>query len=181
METTVDIEQLKYPLGRFKPSDSISDTDLKTWISEIEQLPQLIRHATAGLTDAQLNTPYRPDGWTIRQVVHHLPDSHLNSYMRFKLAVTETDPVIKPYDEAAWANTVEAKTGAIEPSLLLLEGLHQRWSAFLKTLTPEQWKLGFIHPDHGRRLQLDWTLGLYAWHGKHHLAHITETRKRNQF
>jgi hypothetical protein len=134
----------------------------------------------SGLSEAQLDTPYRPSGWTVRQVVHHLPDSHLNSYTRCRLALTEDAPTIKPYDEAAWAELSDAKTGPIAPSIALLEGLHARWTCLLRGLSDAEFARTFRHPELGE-VRLDWTAGLYAWHCSHHLAHITNLRERENW
>jgi uncharacterized damage-inducible protein DinB len=133
-----------------------------------------------GLTDEQLDTPYRSGGWTVRQVVHHVPDSHLNSYVRFKLALTEDNPTIKPYEEGRWAELSDSNSTPVEVSLTLLESLHDRWVRLLRSLTPEQWKRTFRHPELGE-MTLEKTLALYAWHGKHHVAHITELRKERSW
>jgi hypothetical protein len=168
---------LRFPIGRYSPPAVISPEQRAAWIAELEALPGNLAHAAKGLNDDQLNTPYRPGGWTVRQVVHHIPDSHLNSYTRFRLALTEDSPTIKPYEEAAWAELPDAKSAPIEPSLLLADGLHRRWVMLLRTLTGEEFKRTFVHPEHGE-VKLDWTLGLYAWHCRHHVAHIAGLRKR---
>jgi uncharacterized damage-inducible protein DinB len=134
-----------------------------------------LRSAVADLNEDQLATPYRPGGWNVRQVVHHLPDSHLNSYIRFRLALTEDNPVVKPYQEAAWAELHDARSAPIELSLALLESLHQRWALLLRSLSERDFARTFQHPELGQ-LTLAWNLGLYAWHGRHHLAHITNLR-----
>ena len=167
-------EDLRYPVGRYQPPEKISPEQRAEWIDEMEALPHELKQAVSSLTDMQLDTPYRPGGWTVRQVVHHLPDSHLNSYVRFRLALTEDTPTIKPYDEAKWAELPDAKTGPIDPSLLILEGLHQRWTALLRTLDEHAFARTLRHPERGE-IRLDWTLGLYAWHCQHHLAHITRS------
>ena len=169
---------LQYPIGEFTWPESISDQQLENWIDRIASLPTGLRAALTDLNDAQLDTPYRPDGWTLRQVVHHLADSHMNSYIRFKLALTEDLPTIRPYDEAAWAELHDAKSGPIAVSLNLLENLHQRWSAVLRSLGPEELARKFNHPDWEAPVRLDQNIALYAWHGEHHLAHITSTRDR---
>ncbi|UKT63582.1 YfiT family bacillithiol transferase [Pedobacter mucosus] len=171
----MDLEQLKYPIGQFEMPELFNVQQAEIWISEIEALPNQIKKATENLSQENLNQTYRPNGWTIKQVIHHLPDSHMNAYIRFKLAVTEDIPVIKPYDEERWAETEEAKNGDIEMSIALLSGLHQRWVAFLKTLKLEDFQRKYIHPAHEKELTLANMLGTYAWHGKHHLAHITNT------
>src|SRR6266436_193065 len=166
---------LQYPVGRFAWLDDVSPDDRRRYIDEIEQTPEKLRAAVTGLSEQQLDTPYRPGGWTVRQVVHHLPDSHLNSYTRFRLALTEDSPTIKPYDEAAWAELPDAKAGPIAPSLELLEGLHGRWVRLLNSLGDSEYARAFKHPELGE-VRLDWTLGLYDWHCRHHLAHITNLR-----
>ena len=136
-----------------------------------------MRAAVAGLTPEQLDTPYRPGGWTVRQVVHHVPDSHINSYVRFKLALTEEEPTIKPYDEARWAKLADTATTPVEVSLTLLDSLHSRWVPLLQSLTEADFARQFRHPELGM-VRLDRNLALYAWHGKHHVAHITSLRER---
>jgi len=146
-------------------------------IRDIADTPQRLRSAVQGLSEQQLETPYRPDGWTVRQVVHHLPDSHLNAYVRFKLTMTETEPTVKTYEENLWAELSDARTAPIEISLTLLDYLHQRWVIFLETLTLADLQKQFRHPDHGM-MKLEFLLRLYSWHGKHHVAHITALRER---
>jgi len=171
----MELEQLKYPIGKFAKPERITPETVGIWIDEIEHLPLLIRAAVQGITNDQLDTPYRPGGWTIRQVVHHLPDSHMNSYIRFRLALTEEKPTIKPYHEERWAELPDAKHGKIEISLILLEALHIRWALLLRSLSLEQLHKSYVHPETGREYKLDETIGIYAWHGKHHLAHINNT------
>lgn len=168
---------LRYPVGKFSFKGQLSDAERLSLIDDITQAPGKLRSALKDLSDSQLDTPYRPDGWTVRQVVHHVPDSHMNSYVRFKLALTEDEPTIKPYEEARWAELPDTKTTPVEVSLALLDSLHDRWVRLLRSLTPEQWKRSFRHPELGP-MTLEKTLALYAWHGKHHVAHITELRKR---
>jgi hypothetical protein len=170
----------RYPVGRYQAPDVITAAERSPWIRQIETLPSSLKEAVAGLSDTQLNTPYRAGGWTVRQVVHHLPDSHLNSYTRFRLALTEDSPAIKPYDEAAWAELPDAKSGPIEPSLALLEGLHMRWAGLLHSLDDADYARTFKHPELGE-IRLDWTLGLYAWHCRHHLSHILNLRRREDW
>ena len=175
--TTVSENDLRYPIGKYKPPASIQPKDREAWIREMEQLPANMRQAVAGLNDTQLDTPYRPGGWTVRQVVHHVPDSHLNSYTRFRLALTEDSPMIKPYEESAWAELPDAKSAPIDVSLNLLEALHQRFVRLLRSMDENAFARVFQHPEWGK-IRLDWTLGLYAWHSRHHVAHITALRQR---
>jgi hypothetical protein len=173
----VNEDDLKYPLGRYQPPAAISPGQRTTWIGQMAELPAQLSKAIAGLDDAQLDTPYRPGGWTVRQVVHHLPDSHLNSYTRFRLALTENSPLVKPYEEAAWAQLVDARTAPVAPSLTLLNGLHARFVLLLRSLSDDDFARTFRHPELGEN-RLDWTLGLYAWHSLHHTAHINNLRAR---
>jgi hypothetical protein len=147
-------------------------------MTEIAAAPGRLRAAVSGLTPPQLDTPYRDNGWTVRQVVHHIPDSHLNAYTRIKLALTEDEPTIKPYEEARWAELPDARGGDIEPSLSLLEFLHQRWLLLLRQLSSNDFDRRFRHPEHGRIFGLNEALAMYAWHGRHHVAHITSLRQR---
>ena len=167
---------MKYPIGIFQLDDEMTSSVINTWINEIENLPRLLRNAVKNLDDEQLNTPYRSGGWTVRQVIHHVADSHLNAYVRFKLALTEENPIIKPYDETKWAELADYNM-PIEPSLLLLEALHKRWTYLLRSLTSADLEKTFIHPDSGE-VSVRNNIGIYAWHGKHHLAHITSLCNR---
>jgi len=167
----------RYPTGRFVPDAHPTPESRGRHIEAIAGLPQRMRQAVAGLDDNQLNTPYRDGGWTVRQVVHHVPDSHLNAYIRFKWAITEHGPIIKAYDEGAWAKLKDSELTPIEISLALLESLHARWAALLRSLKPEDFQRKWVHPESGPH-DLDWLLGLYAWHGSHHLAHITQLREK---
>lgn len=171
------MENLQYPVGKFRPQPEWSEAEIAENVAAIAQLPSLLRQAVAGLTDEQLDTPYRPGGWTVRQVVHHLADSHLNSYVRFRLALTEDRPTIKPYDERAWAELPDAKAIPVAVSLQLLEALHERWITLLHSLSPTDRQRVFIHPESGEN-SLTKAIALYAWHGRHHLAHITSLRER---
>jgi len=168
---------LRYPIGPFKFEGEPNEQQLRQFISDIEQTPSRLRAAVDGLSQQQLDTPYRPGGWTVRQVVHHLPESHMNAYVRMKLALTEDNPTIKPYDEARWAETPDVRDTPIAVSLTLLEALHQRWVTLLKALGPTDFARTFTHPESG-----PWTIGKYvaqySWHGKHHVAHITSLRQR---
>lgn len=166
----------RYPIGKYEMPAHITPEMRAGAILEIASTPERVRAAVKGLNEAQLDTPYREGGWTVRQVVHHLADSHMNAYVRWRLALTETEPTIKPYEESAWAKLEDAAHAPIEVSLRLLEPLHERWVRLLHSLKPEGFAQTFRHPDHGVKT-LDWMLFLYAWHGKHHTAHITELRK----
>jgi hypothetical protein len=168
---------LRYPIGAFQEPKQFSAEDRKRSIAIIEETPAKMRAALRGLNERQLDTPYRPGGWTVRQVVHHVPDSHLNAYIRFKLALTEETPTIKPYDEQSWANLEDSRSTPIETSLTLLESLHQRMSVLLRSLKAEDFGRKLNHPERGP-MSVDSVLALYAWHGPHHVAHITELRKR---
>jgi uncharacterized damage-inducible protein DinB len=172
-----DLETLRHPIGRFSASNPSIPQDRTAQIQILRELPDVLRAAVAGLDDAQLDTPYREGGWTVRQVVHHLADSHGNSFFRFKHALTEDWPTIKPYDEAAWANLVDSRTVPVETSLALVSALHQRWVALLESLKEEDFQKGFNHPERGRQ-DLATALALYAWHSLHHTAHITGLRAR---
>jgi hypothetical protein len=167
----------RYPVGRFAVDSSVTAEKRHAWIRQIAETPAALRAAVAGLSDRQLDTPYRPGGWTARQVLHHVPDSHLNAYCRFKLALTEHNPTIKPYDEAAWANVADTARTPPEVSLSLLDALHHRWVILLESLNARDFERPLFHPDNGA-ITLDWLLQLYAWHGRHHTAHITELRKQ---
>ena len=171
------MSDLAYPIGKFVWSGPASADDRARRIAEILAAPAALRDAVAGLSDAQLETPYRPGGWTVRQVAHHVPDSHVNGYVRFKLAVTEDTPTIKPYDEAAWAELADVKAVPVATSLALLEAVHERWVAFLRSLGEADWARTFNHPELGV-VSLDRNLALYAWHGRHHVAHVTALRER---
>lgn len=170
--STLDLNELKYPIGKFNKPERITLETIGRWIDEIEHLPHQIRNAVGDLNQQQLEIPYRPGGWTIRQVIHHLPDSHMNSYIRFRWALTEDKPTIKAYYEDRWAELQDAKHGSIDMSLILLEAIHIRWSVLLRSMTLEQFHRCFIHPETRKEVGLDESIGLYAWHGKHHLAHI---------
>jgi hypothetical protein len=173
------IPDLRYPVGTFVWPKSLSPAERTAGIQTIADTPGMIRSAIQGLTDSQLDTPYRPEGWTVRQVVHHVPDSHMNAYTRFKLALTEDNPTIKPYDESAWARLEDSKSRLIDASLGLLEGLHARWVFLLERMSPADFERRLKHPEHDRVITLDMLLAMYAWHGRHHTAHVTELRKRS--
>ena len=170
-------EDLRYPIGRFAYGGPCSEAQRAGLIFEITSHPIHLRKAVEGLTREQLDTPYRPEGWTVRQVVHHLADSHMNSYIRFKLALTEAGPTIKPYDERAWAELADSRLEDVGVSLDLLAGLHRRWGTVLSSMDAAAFRRTLVHPESGT-LTLDHMLGLYAWHGKHHLMHILNLKKR---
>lgn len=172
------MEELKYPIGRFKYAGSHTPEQRTSCIDAIDAAPGALRRAIAGLSEAQLNESYRPQGWTMRQVVHHVADSHLNAYQRFKLALTETHPRIKTYEEQLWAEEPDARTLPVEVSLILMESLHARWVPRLRSMDAAAFARTLDHPDSGA-VTLDFMLALYAWHGKHHTAHILEWRKRH--
>lgn len=175
------IEQLKYPIGKFHKPIKITKYILNSWISDISTFPKRLLSEVINLTEEQIDTPYRPNGWTIRQVVHHCADSHMNSLTRLKLALTEDQPIIKPYFEERWAELLDSKNMSIEPSLKMIEGIHERWTVVLKNLTDEQYGRIFIHPEQGKTFRVDENVGVYAWHCNHHLAQITETKKRKNW
>jgi uncharacterized damage-inducible protein DinB len=171
------VTDLRFPIGPFKLEGAPTGEVIRRAVDEIAEAPAKLRAAVEGLSPEQLDTPYRPGGWTVRQVVHHVPDSHLNSYCRFKLALTEDEPTIKPYHEDRWAELEDSRTAPIEVSLAMLESLHARWVVLLKSLAPADFARTFRHPDLGR-VTLAKNVCLYAWHGRHHAAHITSLRER---
>ncbi len=166
-----------YPIGKFVMPSSLTPERRREAIEEMATLPGKLRASVKGLNESELDTPYREGGWTVRQVVHHVPDSHMNALVRLKLALTEDKPTIKPYNEAAWAELADSKTAPIESSQTLLDSVHARLDRLWKSLKPEQFARVLVHPEHGERT-VDWLLFLYEWHGKHHTAHITELRKQ---
>ncbi|MGH8542608.1 MAG: YfiT family bacillithiol transferase [Gammaproteobacteria bacterium] len=171
------MSDLRYPIGKHTAIASLTPAERAERIAQIAAAPALFRRAVTGLSDAQLDTPYRPGGWTVRQLAHHLPDSHMNAYVRFKLGLTEDTPAIKTYEEKRWAATPEARTAPIAMSLDLLTALHERWVALLNGMTAEEFGRAIAHPEWGRPT-LDSMLALYAWHGRHHTAHVTALRDR---
>jgi uncharacterized damage-inducible protein DinB len=173
----MDQENLKYPIGRYQLEDKINKTSIENWIKEIELLPQKLSEAVKGLKKDQLQTPYRPDGWTIQQVIHHIADSHMNAYNRFKLALTENKPIVKPYDEKLWAELPDSKLVDVNVSLDLIKSLHKRWTTLLRHLSEEELNKEFLHPESGMK-NLKETICNYAWHGNHHLAHITSLKQK---
>jgi len=166
----------RYPIGKFEMPTAVTPERRRQAIEEIASTPAKMRVAVKGLSDGQLDTPYREGGWTVRQVVHHVPDSHLNAYVRLKLALTEDKPTIKTYEEAAWAELADAKM-PMEVSQTLLDSVHARWDRVWRAMKPEDFARKLVHPEHGERT-VDWLLFVYEWHGKHHTAHITELRKQ---
>lgn len=175
-----ELDALRFPIGPLQPRSGLSATEREDLIIEIEHLPADLRFVVSGLSDAQLDTPYRPGGWTVRQVVHHLPDSHVQSYIRYKLAMTEENPLIKTYEEALWAELEEARTAPIALSLDFLQALHARWVVFLRNLTAEDFQRTIQHPELDQ-VTLETNLQIYAWHGRHHLAHITGLAQREEW
>ena len=169
---------LSYPVGKFDFKREVKAEEIPGLIAVIEEAPGNFRAAVAGLNEAQLDTPYRPGGWTVRQTVHHVADSHMNSYIRLRLALTETEPLIKPYEQAEWAELADAKAAPVEPSLQLIESLHYRWAMLLKSMKAADFARTFRHPEIGL-VRLDQNLGLYAWHCRHHRAHIVNLRERS--
>ena len=169
---------LSYPIGRFDFKQVVEPARYPALIEEIAATPGLFRDAVRGLDEAQLDTPYRPGGWTVRQTVHHVADSHMNSFIRFRLALTEDEPAIKPYNQAAWAELADSHSGPVEWSLNLIESLHSRWVVLLKAMSNEGFSRTLRHPELGL-VRLDTNMALYAWHGRHHAAHITGLRERN--
>jgi hypothetical protein len=174
---TTELEDLKYPAGRYQVPADIGEEQRSEWINAISSLPAQLSTAVRGLVDGQLDTRYREGGWTVRQVVHHVADSHMNSYIRFRWALTENVPLIKAYQEALWAELPDAKSMPVQVSLDLLAGLHQRWTALLNHMTEADFERRLRHPEAGE-LALDRMLGLYAWHGRHHVAHVARLRER---
>jgi uncharacterized damage-inducible protein DinB len=168
---------LKYPIGKFQGQDNLTDEQRRTMIDQIAETPAKLRAAVAGFTEQQFDTPYREGGWTVRQVVHHLADSHLNAFARFKLALTEDRPAVKTYEQQLWAELADARTAPVEPSVAMLEGLHQRWVILLRQMSAADFARQFQHPEHGL-MKLERVLAMYAWHGRHHVAHITGLRER---
>lgn len=169
---TENMEKLKYPIGKFTFPESVNKNQVNQWITEIEALPDQLAKMVEPLDKNQLNSQYREGGWTVRQVVHHLADSHINSYVRFKLALTEDTPTIKPYFEDRWAELPDNITTPVRVSLDLLNNLHTRWITLLKALSWDDLQREFYHPENKRNIKLVQNLALYAWHGKHHLAHV---------
>jgi hypothetical protein len=173
-----ELDALRFPVGKYSPKQNITESDINGYIAVIEAFPDKLKNAVSGLTEEQLHTPYREGGWNSRDVVHHVGESHMNSFIRFKLALTEDTPAIKPYDEALWAQLDDYKLTQIDLSLTLLDALHKRWVILLRSLTPEQTQRKLFHPEHNREIPLTEFMQLYAWHCDHHLAHIVNLKKR---
>lgn len=171
-------EDFRYPIGSYVPQP-FSHKQKETWLLDIKFLPEEMEIAVQNLDEHQLQTPYREGGWTVHQLVHHVADSHMNAYVRFRLGLTEENPTIKPYEEKEWAKLNDVKTLPINVSLTLLHALHQRWYATIKDLSEDEWERTIVHPEHKKQMSLWHLLGMYAWHGKHHLRHITALRERN--
>lgn len=171
------MEDLRYPVGEYRPPELIGAERIAHWINAIESLPQHLRASVEGLPDNALDTPYRPGGWTPRQVVHHVADSHMNAYVRFKLSLTEENPTVRPYFEDRWAALPDSEA-PLDYSLPLVDALHRRWALVLRNMTPGDFSRSYYHPEYERSFPLDYVLGLYAWHGEHHVAHITHLRAR---
>ena len=179
--TKVELQQFRYPIGKFNCPEHISKTQILEWISVLEQFPKRLETLVSGLSDTQLDTPYRPDGWTVRQVVHHVSDSHHHSYIRFKWALTEDKPVIKYYHEHLWAELPDAKTAPIQMSLDHLKAVHFKLVYLLKSLNEDQLNKSFIHPEHNDEVFLKQNIGIYAWHSNHHYAHIKNLLQRKSW
>jgi len=171
---------LRYPIGKYEPQP-FSDKQKRAWLQDIQFLPGMIETAIENLDEKQLNTPYRDGGWTVKQVVHHVADSHMNAYIRFKLGLTETNPTIKPYEEALWAELNDVTAVPINISITLLYALHTRWHSALLNLPAESWNRTVFHPESKKEMSLYYLLGMYAWHGRHHEAHITSLRERKKW
>ncbi len=170
----------RYPIGRYTPQ-AFTDTQLQEWLADIRFLPNALEAAIAGLDAQQLDTPYREGGWTVNQLVHHVADSHMQAYTRFKLGLTEDNPVIKPYEEGLWAEMSDTREVPVNISITLLYALHTRWSSVLSAITIAEYDRTVVHPEHGKEMTLWFLLGMYAWHGRHHVAHITQLRERMQW
>ena len=172
------MEDLKYPIGQYEIPKTYSTEILDSYISTIKNFPKKLKGEVENLFPEQLNTPYRPDGWTVAQVVNHCADSHINALIRLKLALTEDTPTIKPYQEALWAELADGRDVSLHNAFTILEGVHAKWTNLLCSLSEEQWLRGYIHPEKNREVKLTEFAGSYAWHCEHHLAHITQLKKR---
>lgn len=170
----MDLEELKYPIGKYKAPNDINAELIAGWVATLEELPNSLRNVVESLSYEHLDWPYRPKGWTIKQVVHHMADSHMNSFIRFKLIMTEENPTIRPYHQDEWAKMPDASDPNVSTSLSILEGLHERLVILLKDLNADDWERTFVHPEYDTPLTLKWMIGLYAWHSNHHMAHISQ-------
>lgn len=173
--TTMDA---RYPIGKFQMEREVTAAKREQAVEQIAEAPGKLRDALIGLDDEQLDTPYREGGWTVRQLAHHVADSHMNAYVRWKLALTETGPTIKPYEEKSWAELLDAKSMPVSVSLQLMRALHERWVTLIRGMKEEDFARTFKHPEHAGTQTVEWMLFLYAWHGRHHVAHVTELRKQ---
>lgn len=173
-----ETEQLAYPIGRFEPPEAYDMADVDRWIGKLEASPRWYDYCIENLDEAQLNVPYRPGGWNIIQVVHHMADSHMNGYLRFKLALTEPDPVIKPYQENLWAELPDVREVPLNVSITLIHGIHRRWTALMRHMAAGDWERTYYHPEAGRPIPLWESLASYAWHARHHFEHIMRLRER---
>ena len=171
---------LRFPIGKYE-AQAFSERQKEEWVNDIKFLPQLLENAILNLDEAQLHTPYRQGGWTVHQLVHHVADSHMNAYIRFKLGLTEDNPTIRPYEQHLWAELNDVKKLPVNISITLLYALHTRWYAAISDLSATDWQRTVFHPEHKKEMTLWHLLGMYAWHGKHHVAHITELRQRNKW
>lgn len=168
----MNLEALKFPIGEYTPNKTPNTALLEKWITEIEEFPTKLESITKNITEKQLNWKYRPEGWTVKQVIHHCADSHMNSVIRFKLALTEENPIIRPYFEDKWAELPDSQDDNIKDSITILKSLHKKWGLLLRGLSEEQLSLEYIHPEHGKKFNLSETIGSYAWHGNHHFTHV---------
>lgn len=180
MQDITDLKSLRYPIGKFDTATAFSDEYLEQSILAIDSLPAKLQSVVIKLSEKQLDTPYRPGSWTVRQLIHHIPDSHMHAYIRFKLALTEDKPIIKPYFEDRWAQLPDSK-GPVDISLNLLQSLHQRWVLLLNSLQEKDWLKVYIHPEHQWEVPLKEVVGMYAWHSNHHLAHIENLVLRGEW
>lgn len=172
MSATIDVEKLKYPGGKFVAPVSYNEQEVKKYIHALEILPAALTETVKGLTSEQLKYSYRPDGWNIKQIVHHMADSHLNFHIRLRLTLTEDTPTIKPYDEKSWAKLTDSNNDNLEPSLQIIKGVHARAVDLLNTLNEKDYRCEYFHPEHNKKFNLLWLVSLYAWHGKHHTEQI---------
>lgn len=179
--TEAQLEKLKYPIGKFSFPSRVTADHIRNWIEQIELLPENLAAEVKDLSETQLDTPYRPEGWKVRQVVHHIGDSHMNAFLRFKWTLTEDSPTIKAYDEKRFAALDDSRLAPIDFSIEFIKALHQRWVFLLRHLKEEDFNREFVHPEHGRKMSLLFCLALYSWHGRHHLAHIQHLKKRKDW